>query len=110
MLTRVEPEISFSFTLASQDYADVKAALLVSFVHLGVLYDKKCRFVWYLFKSRYARCYSLFNDLIGFTVAARIAWKLTVIKVITTAPNAAIPNTHQEISVWYLYCCNQPCR
>lgn len=43
--------------------------------------------------------HSVLNDRIGFAIAALIAWKLTVIKVINNAPIAAITNTGQRISI-----------
>ena len=50
-------------------------------------------------KSVYIACYSVFKLFIGFANAAFMAWKLTVINVISIAPIAVTINTHQTISV-----------
>ena len=45
--------------------------------------------------------HSVRNDLTGFAMAALIAWKLTVIKVISRAPTPAAAKIHNEIPVRY---------
>ena len=44
--------------------------------------------------------YSVLNDLIGFAVAALIAWKLTVINVMVSAPAVANKKIHYEMVAW----------
>jgi hypothetical protein len=51
--------------------------------------------------------YSVLKLFTGFAIAAFIAWKLIVSKVISEAPIQAIANTHQLIGVLYSYFCNQ---
>ena len=46
--------------------------------------------------------HSVRNDFIGLAIAAFIAWKLTVNKVINNAPPIAMANTYHVISVRYL--------
>ena len=50
--------------------------------------------------------YSAFKLLTGFAIAAFIAWKLTVNKVMNKAPPIATAKIHQLISVRYSYFCN----
>ena len=46
-------------------------------------------------------CYSVRNDFTGLAIAAFIAWKLTVNKVITKAPEPAAAKIHHDIPVRY---------
>ena len=43
--------------------------------------------------------HSVLKELIGFAIAALIAWKLTVNKVMNKAAHAANTNTGQRISI-----------
>jgi hypothetical protein len=49
--------------------------------------------------GRAGACYSVFKLFIGFANAAFMAWKLTVINVISIAPIAVTINIHQATSV-----------
>src|SRR5438045_7549532 len=53
--------------------------------------------------------YSVLNDLTGFTIAAFIAWKLTINKAMTTADKPANANTHHCIVIRYGKFCSQVC-
>ena len=54
--------------------------------------------------------YSVLKLLTGLAIAALIAWKLTVNKVISNAPPIATAKIHQLISARYSYFCNHSWR
>ena len=52
--------------------------------------------------------HSVLNDFTGFATAAFMAWKLTVISVITSAPIPETINIQNGIPVLYSYCFSHP--
>ena len=74
----------------------IRLAHLLPSKHVEILYAS-----WFPLQGAEGACYSVLKLFTGLAIAAFIAWKLTVIKVITIAPSAAAPKIHQDITERY---------